>query len=61
MYAIDHGVTDCIPMIFATLECVAGPVLLDLFQGGKSSGRGPVASRETSAAEVGDMNRNMYA
>ena len=60
MYTIDHGVTDCIPMIFATLEHVAGPVLLDLFQG-KSSGRGPVASRETSAAEVGDVNRNMYA
>lgn len=58
---MDRGVTDCIPMIFATLERVAGPVLLDLFRGGKSSGWGPVVSRETSAAEVGDVNRNLYA
>ena len=61
MYAIDRGVTECRPMRFATLERVAGPDFRDLFRGGKSSGCGPLVSNETSAADVGHVNKNLNA
>ena len=51
-------------MRFATLEQVAGLDFCDLFQRGKSSGCGPVGppiSNKTSAADVGDMNKNLNA
>ena len=63
-YTIEHGVTECKPMRFATLEQVAGLDFCDLFQRGKSSGCGPVGppiSNKTSAADVGDMNKNLNA
>ena len=56
-----HGVTDCKPMMFAILQQVACPVFLDLFQGGRSSGWGPVVLHKISAEEVGDVKRNLNA